>query len=287
VDITSLRSEELIALACEQKRAIEAVVDGEDDDQWAAYDATRRALHQRPSRETWELVAGLAESGDAIERAVVPDVLRYLGGDEHPFIEDSLSLFRRMLKVETDILVIHDVGVAFVDLHRPDAARELMAPFATHASASVRIAVVHALEFTTHADGIRTLIALSADDDGNVRNWATFFLGTREPDDPVFADPKVIEALHARIDDPHEETRAEAIVGLARRRDKRALPPLLRALSTDPAFDHYFEAAHLLASPALLPALEALQNNDTDGHQEQGDWPLSAIIDACRKAPTR
>jgi HEAT repeat protein len=44
-------------------------------------------------------------------------------------------------------------------------------------------------------------------------------------------DPATTEALAARADDPHDDTRAEAILGLARLRDPRARALIERELS--------------------------------------------------------
>ena len=67
---------------------------------------------------------------------------------------------------------------------------------------------------------LAALIALSADPEAAVRDWATFALGTlAEQDSPALRD-----ALAARLDDPDEDTRLEAIHGLALRGDDRARP---------------------------------------------------------------
>ena len=59
---------------------------------------------------------------------------------------------------------------------------------------------------------VAALIALSADWDGDVRDWATFSLAVQIDRDT----PEVREALAARLSDDHGDTRSEAIRGLAR-----------------------------------------------------------------------
>jgi HEAT repeat protein len=58
---------------------------------------------------------------------------------------------------------------------------------------------------------VQTLIELSADESADVRDWATFGLAVQTERD----DPDVRAALLARMNDPDDVTREEAIRGLA------------------------------------------------------------------------
>jgi HEAT repeat protein len=90
-------------------------------------------------------------------------------------------------------------------LHLPD-----------HPDADVRFAVAFALpSLDLDDEGLAALRKLSADPDADVRSWATFGLAG--------SDEATIDALVARAYDPDEDTRAEGIGGLARRRDPRAV----------------------------------------------------------------
>jgi HEAT repeat protein len=99
-----------------------------------------------------------------------------------------------------------------------------------------------------------TLLALSRDPHRRVRDWATFTLAARNDDDPV-----IRQALIDRIDDSDFDTRCEALWGLARRQDDRALQPLLDALEGEEVGALLVEAAGFLARPELVAALESLQ----------------------------
>lgn len=99
------------------------------------------------------------------------------------------------------------------------------------------------------------LIELSADDNDHVRDWATFGIGQMLDVDSV----AVRDALMRRLDDRHDDTRFEGLVGLARRRDRRAVPVTLAALQAETVFTLAVEAAAYLADDRLLPALEALR----------------------------
>jgi hypothetical protein len=100
-----------------------------------------------------------------------------------------------------------------------------------------------------------TLIGLSRDKDPEVRDWATFGLGTLSDAD----GPDVRAALLARAEDAHHEARAEALFGLAVRHDPRAVPHLIRALQSPLVGGLEMDAAAAAADPRLLPALWALQ----------------------------
>ena len=95
--------------------------------------------------------------------------------------------------------------------------------FQEHPEADVRFAVTHALGGLENEQAIQALIDLSADPDHDARNWATFNLGSLIDTD----SSSIREALVARLDEPDDEIRGEAIVGLSRRGDARAIPALM------------------------------------------------------------
>jgi hypothetical protein len=131
----------------------------------------------------------------------------------------------------------------------------VLIPLAAHESAEVRRTVAEALAWAMlerpGGAGIDALIALTEDEDADVRNWATFSLGWQLPID----GDAIRDALWARIADPHADVREEAARGLARRRDRRATPYIAELLARDDAHVHTFDAAAFLHEPALLPLL--------------------------------
>jgi HEAT repeat protein len=83
---------------------------------------------------------------------------------------------------------------------------------------------------------------LMRDSDSDVRDWATFGLGTQSE-----ADSEAIRgALFERLPDTDQDTRAEAAVGLAKRKDLRVLPVVLEELDRDEYGVLYEEAASFL-----------------------------------------
>jgi HEAT repeat protein len=128
-----------------------------------------------------------------------------------------------------------------------------LARLASFRDARVRGAVASALPGLTGDNedpvAVDALVALTADEDQQVRDWACFGLGTQMGAD----SQEVRDALAARLDDPHDDTRAEAFMGLARRRDPRVVEPLLAALTRETIFTLEVDAAGEYADPRFHP----------------------------------
>jgi HEAT repeat protein len=157
----------------------------------------------------------------------------------------------------------------------PEALSQII-PLAVHPDAGVRLAVAFAVATISPRplgdDARLGLIRLSRDNDPEVRDWATFGLGTLAADD----GPDVTAALLARANDTYHEARAEALFGLAVRRDPRAVPHLIRALASAHVQGLEVDAAAEAADPRLLPALWALQGT---GLADEGR--VRRAIDRC------
>jgi hypothetical protein len=133
-----------------------------------------------------------------------------------------------------------------------DAALPVVLTLAGHDDARVRRAVAQAvpgvLGDADPTDAVAVLIALTADTDDDVRDWACFALGTQLSE---LDDASVRDALAARLSDPHDDARCEALLGLARRRDRRALPVLQVRLAGERVFSLEIDAAGALGDPSL------------------------------------
>lgn len=145
-----------------------------------------------------------------------------------------------------------------------------------HSSDAVRLAVAQAIP---HVESraiwrviLPALLELMVDETPTVRDWATFALATSLLDLPA-----VRAALVDRLQDPDYDTRCEAMVGLALRRDSRALGAIAEAVRAESVGTLAVKAAGHLADRQLLEPLEALV-----------DWwdvdppLLLASIGACR-----
>ncbi|WP_082462618.1 HEAT repeat domain-containing protein [Sphingobium sp. Leaf26] len=99
---------------------------------------------------------------------------------------------------------------------------------------------------------LNKVIGFVTDQDATNRDWAAFILSNFDLD-----TPELRSALVAFADDPNDRVRAEAIRGLAQRDRALALPYIQSALSNPPVMVNIFEAAAIVADPALLAPLKA------------------------------
>jgi len=187
-----------------------------------------------------------------------------------PFADESAGPLVALLE-DTDPAVIASALYALGHLCRGEPSQ--LARLSKHASEDVRHALAYALGGRTDATSTATLVQLSGDVDTDTRNWATFALGTLSDEDT----PAIRDALAARLSDPDDEVRAEAIAGLLQRRDERAVQPLLQELSRHEVGLLSIEAAGAMPRPELIPHLEALHAANP------GDKTIEEALSRCRE----
>lgn len=221
-----------------------------DDLAWQAV----TALHFRGTQEVLELAKRLSASSCNRERRLGADILGQLGVPERTFPVECTDLLCCMLSVEDDTQVLASILTA-LSFQTCDAAVSQIIRFSDHADPAVRHAVVLALASAECPDAITSLVQLSRDVDNNVRDWATFALGTLFETDT----PQIRDALFDRIADRHDDTRGEALLGLARRKDSRVIDALKAELGSDHVGALAVEAAEALASVELRQHLVNLQ----------------------------
>jgi HEAT repeat protein len=235
----------------------------DEDTTWEAVGV----LHWRGTREVFDAARQFCASPCPRERAVGADVLGQLGIPERSFPDESLAILTELLKLDQPVEVLSSAAFACGHLHDARAIDPLVR-LKNHPCEDVRYAVV--LGLLGHEDdrAVRTLIELSADPDADVRDWATFGLGQQIDLDTS----EIREALYARVEDEDGDTRAEALMGLARRRDGRVIEPLIEDLTAGFGGTLLLEAAREMADPRLYPALVGLR--------ERGETTGSFLEDA-------
>ncbi|MFE2289524.1 HEAT repeat domain-containing protein [Streptomyces sp. NPDC059443] len=198
---------------------------------------------------------GLIRSGDPVEREMGCDLLRNASDRNEAVRAETAAALVALAERETEGRVLLVLARA-VEMTYDPRVLPVLVVLAGHPDAEVRRQVACAFPgvLTGSPDGpdIHALIALTRDQDPEVRNWATFTLGSQaEADGPAIRD-----ALWERTIDEYADAREEAIHGLALRRDPRAVP-LLMELLENPEGAHVltFRAAEVLGAPELLPAL--------------------------------
>jgi HEAT repeat protein len=240
----------------------------DDDERWRLVNE----LHRRGDEETLAAAAELTKSPDTDERVLGADILSQIAYKD-PDSESAASIRARSAARLLELLARdHDAGVRAAAIQglgslSASAALESVLAFASDPDPETRFAVATAFPGLTgwgksldelgQEDAERVVAALTVladDDDGDVRDWALFALGRQYELD----SPELRELFVRHLDDSDAGARGEAIVALARRDDRRALPALLDALDPETATEEALEAAAYLADEQLLAPLEEL-----------------------------
>ncbi|VAV95075.1 hypothetical protein MNBD_ALPHA08-2050 [hydrothermal vent metagenome] len=141
-----------------------------------------------------------------------------------------------------------------------------------------------AMSFALSGDGttdetVGLLLLLMKDNDVEVRDWATFGLGSQCDKD----SKEIRQGLFERLYDVDDDTHLEAVGGLARRGDKRVVPALIKRFEEEQAQDEWqvanawLEAAAEIAAPELLPVLLAMAPR-----YDEDDFWLDLAIRRCQ-----
>jgi HEAT repeat protein len=127
------------------------------------------------------------------------------------------------------------------------------------------------------AENLSRLISMTFDQDSTNRDWATMLLAQEQID-----TENVRSALLRAVRDDYEAVRAEALLGLAKIDPKLALPYAIEALAGDSASMPVFEAAEMIANPALIPALQPWLYGSENSFVD--DWAQLALQACVRGA---
>jgi HEAT repeat protein len=229
----------------------QASLQGDYEDE-AAWDAVA-ALRLRNTEEVFRFAVDFVESTEPLKRARGLAVLAQLGARqpmlERPHFDESVEIAIEHL-YDPDPLVIDSAAWALAHLGG-DSAVSALIPMRNSADPDVRLAVSNGLNGTERVDAIAALIELMDDPNDNVRDWATFALGTQCSVD----SPEIREALRKRLSDTYTEARDEAVWGLAQHKDPQGIKMLIERLSADEWIEgDEMAAAKTLDVPIATPA---------------------------------
>jgi HEAT repeats len=230
-------------------------------------------LHDEQMTTTSDLISLARELGDAVngQPENVPGALPRLAG---------------ILTSETNAQVVTETVGALGQAWDPRAAQLILDHVGVdHPDAAVRLAVAQSLSNGVERDVacrdgvIQALITLTSDDNSDVRDWACFGLGQVDA-----ASPAAKDALAARLTDPDDDTRCEALVALAKTGDSRAGTALQQRLvydSDEVIFRLELLAAAELADPNLHPRLLRL-GQEWAGDDDEFTRALAFATSRCR-----
>lgn len=218
-------------------------------------------LHRRGGRAVLDAALALAADPNSLHRSRAADILGQLGSPKRHFPEECWQTLARLARHDLDPAVQAKAALS-LGFTANVCSVPILQGLRRHPNSDIRYAVVRALDrFQNEDPEITTLLLeLMEDPDEDVRDWATYALGSSSSDD----NPVIRDALLARTTDPHDATRQEALVGLAKRADYRAIVPLIAEL------DH-------MISNALQEAAAYLLGIEDEG--ELDDVEIAEIID--------
>ena len=127
----------------------------------------------------------------------------------------------------------------------------------------IRYSLVSALSTIENPNAIETLIELSEDKFSSIRNWATFGIGTLSEEN----SDQILNALWKRTKDKHQETKLEAIVGLANRKVIIVKELIIEELKKGEYGTLLFDAIETLKDKDFIPYLE---NNLKSAQKDSG-----------------
>jgi methionyl-tRNA formyltransferase len=205
--------EELVELAVREWRS---------DAEWPPYMA---ALAWRGDEAVLEAARELLQRENPQARAVGAYVLGQLGIPERTHPAESAAALEELARRESHPDVLATLAIALGNLGSPYGTDTLLR-LRRHGDANVREGAADALAGRDESGVFEALVELTADPEPGIRDWATFALGTLSPQDT----PTLRDALAARLEDSDDDTRIEAVHGLALRGDTRALPAVLDLL---------------------------------------------------------
>lgn len=222
-------------------------------------------IYRRGELAIFETAKDWSGSDEIIKRELAADILSQLGTfmendgvESFTFTDQTIPLLERLLEDPEDRVIASAVH-ALEHHYGLDPILKTRPNLASHPSADVRYAVAHALCGTTSQLAINTLIQLSADKEDKVRDWATFGLGEQcHTGNGLMDSPEIRQALFARVNDNHSDTRSEALLGLAKRNDQRVVPFIKAELKAEMVSNLEVEAAGEIASSDLVEPLEAM-----------------------------
>ncbi len=229
-------------------------------------------LRKRPSKELFGKCLEFTKSNDPKIRSIGIDILAQLGLSPRPFLKETLQLYFDLLTTEKDpevlLSLLYAIGHNNDNLNKEQI--EKICSFSNSDNKFIKEGLVSALGFIDDSRAIHVLIKLSGDKSARIRNWATFYIGQGERNTEEIRD-----ALWKRTNDKHQETKLEAIAGLAKRKDKRVNERINHELAKGEFGTLLFEAIITSKNQEFLPLLQQNLNAIKEDQTINPEWKQS------------
>jgi HEAT repeat protein len=185
-------------------------------------------LRRRPNKEVYNRAFKLADSESEKEKIIGIYVLAQLGFEPRFQQSKTIKLYFKLLENEKSPKVISAILSSISHNNEKLNEKQILKllKYKTHKFVDVRFQLTLAISCLKNEVAIENLIELSTDKNADIRNWATFGLGTQIEID----NSQIRNALWERVNDTDASTREEAIFGLAKRKEVKIKEILIKEL---------------------------------------------------------
>lgn len=214
-----------------------------------------RELRKRATEEIYDQAYTLATSESDKKKIIGIDVLAQLGFEPRIRQQKTVELYFKLLESEQndDVLFSLLFGISHNNNNLTESQVVKLTEFKNSKNKDIRYSLVAALSTLETPKAIETLIELSEDKFSSIRNWATFGIGTLCEEN----SDRILKALWKRTKDKHQETKLEAIVGLAKRNEIGVKDQIIKELKNGEYGTLLFEAIETLHDKDFIPYLES------------------------------
>jgi len=212
-----------------------------------------RILRSRPNNDVFRRCMELTTSDIPKNRMAGIDILAQLGVPPRPFYKETIDKYFKLLEIEKEPKVIMSIlfGIGHNNENLNKTQIKKLCSLADTANSLIKEGLVASLLGKNDINAINTLIHFSADKLNYIRDWATFGIGSQIEEDTI----EIRNALWKRVNDKHQDTKLEAIAGLAKRKDIRIKEIIERELAEGEYGTLLFEAILDLKDKNFLPLL--------------------------------
>lgn len=234
-----------------------------------------RELRKRKSTDIYQKATELTNSNDDHVKVIGINILAQFGYPrKHK--KQTLKNYFNLLKSKNSINVISSIlyGIGHNNEILTDNQIDIICRFKYSKSATIRYSLAFALSGVENDNAINTLIQLSNDKDSDIRDWATFGIGSQTALDNL----EIRQALWERVNDTDRTTRDEAIAGLAKRKDHRIKEILKNELNkADNLSSSTLEAIEDLDDNDFIELIEQKINKNRTEQTIPEDWLVSTL----------
>lgn len=252
---------------------------------WVDKKLMQSVFNDRRSKSYWNKVHELRKRGTKYiflesskklnskiisEKIAGIDILAQFGGIKRPYSKKVCGRFMAMVGAETNPKILNSllVSIGHNNQHLTYKQTKALDSFKNHKNSSVRFGLVYAIIGKSHKCAIDTLIYLTNDKKPGIRDWATFALGNQKDK----KDKKIKAALLIKLKDKDNNTRNEAIHGLALRKFHGLKKFIIEEINKGNPGTLIFESILELKDKCFIKHLRNLFKNSKNDDSINPDW---------------